>query len=307
MAAVLIAVILALVLGHTLPQIAALRRFDGFERWLDWLEQGGLGDAGRGRLAVLASVGLPVLLMLALQTWLSGAWFGLPGFLLSMAVLAYCWGPRDLDQDVAHIAEAEDAESRQSRAQALLGVAGLDGGHGVTGVFRGARARWFGPLLWFIVLGPAGALLYRLAVIGAARPAGSLSADHHALLQRLQAILDWPVSQLMTLALALVGNFDSVAGAWRDWHAAQGRGVWQLGDGYLDAAARASVRIELAEAAAEADEALADGEVPLDDAPEDAVQDGPLAELRDAMSLVWRILLAWLAVLALLVLAGFVH
>ena len=39
--------------------------------------------------------------------------------------------------------------------------------------------------------------------------------------------------------------------------------------------------------------------------------DGPaqapaLLELRDAMSLVWRVLLLWLAVLAILVVAGFV-
>ena len=33
---------------------------------------------------------------------------------------------------------------------------------------------------------------------------------------------------------------------------------------------------------------------------------GELPELRDAMSLVWRILLLWLAVLALFVIAGFV-
>jgi AmpE protein len=32
-----------------------------------------------------------------------------------------------------------------------------------------------------------------------------------------------------------------------------------------------------------------------------------LRELRDAMSLVWRVLLAWLCVLALFVLAGFVN
>ena len=68
----------------------------------------------------------------------------------------------------------------------------------------------------------------------------------------------------------------------------------QLGDiGFLGAAARASVDCELAE--------------------EDAYAiDGPaqapaLLELRDAMSLVWRILLLWLAVLSIFVLAGFVN
>ena len=58
----------------------------------------------------------------------------------------------------------------------------------------------------------------------------------------------------------------------------------------LDAAARASVASELAEEDAYA----VDGPAQAPD----------LLELRDAMSLVWRILLLWLGVLALLVLAG---
>jgi AmpE protein len=37
-----------------------------------------------------------------------------------------------------------------------------------------------------------------------------------------------------------------------------------------------------------------------------AIPDGALRELRDAMSLVWRVLLVWLSVLALFVLAGYV-
>jgi AmpE protein len=40
----------------------------------------------------------------------------------------------------------------------------------------------------------------------------------------------------------------------------------------------------------------------------DDVLDVPLAQaMRDAMSLVWRVLLAWLAVLALFVVAGWVN
>ncbi len=42
------------------------------------------------------------------------------------------------------------------------------------------------------------------------------------------------------------------------------------------------------------------------DGPELAEQMGEMPELRDAMSLAWRVLLLWLAVIALLVLAGWV-
>jgi Membrane protein required for beta-lactamase induction len=102
--------------------------------------------------------------------------------------------------------------------------------------------------------------------------------------------MEWPVAQLMVLSLALVGNFNSVAEAWR---MAPG-GRWSLSAGFLGAAARASVSAELSEEAYDYAEA---GIAP-------AWQRMP--ELRDVMSLVWRMLLLWLVLLALLIIAGWV-
>ena len=106
----------------------------------------------------------------------------------------------------------------------------------------------------------------------------------------LHSLLNWPVAQLMTLSMALVGNFDAVFNAWRT---AQGNTL-QLDVGFLGAAARASVKSELAE---EAEEYAEEGMV-------QSMRELP--ELRDAMSLVWRILLLWLALLAVFVIGGWV-
>jgi AmpE protein len=169
-------------------------------------------------------------------------------------------------------------------------------------VFRSALRRWFGVLLWFVLLGPAGALGYRLAALSVdGEAAGRLAVEARRGARRLLAWLEWPVAQLMTFALALVGNFDAVLAAWRE---AGGASLRPDGN-FLGAAARASVRCELAEEAADAAE---------DDAHESGITTPPpvwlatsdLPELRDAMSLVWRCLLVWLAVLALFVIAGWV-
>jgi AmpE protein len=101
----------------------------------------------------------------------------------------------------------------------------------------------------------------------------------------------------MTLALALVGNFDGVFTAWKD----TGGASFATDHRYLAAAARASVRSELVEEALDE----ADGDFEAASAVVAAPISG-LPELRDAMSLVWRILLLWLAVLALFVIAGWV-
>jgi AmpE protein len=151
-------------------------------------------------------------------------------------------------------------------------------------------------LFWFLPLGAAGALLYRLAA-EAAEGAGaeSLPVPVREGARRLFALLNWPVAQAVTFSLALVANFDTVLGAWRE----HGGSAARLEHAHLGAAARASVRCEVAE---EAQELIEEGASPGTA----WVQLGEMPELRDAMSLVWRILLLWLAILALFVVAGWV-
>lgn len=294
MAAALIAVIIVLVLGHAAPQLATLRHFGWFSHWLQWLARQG-GEPLRSRFAVLLSIGLPVLVLGVLQSAVAGHGFGLPAFVLAVLVLFWCWGPRDLDLDVEAVLDAPDRERKQVAAQVLLGpgvAPTLNGGTLVEAVFRGGLERWFGVLLWFLLLGPAGALLYRLAQLASTPQRQALLAPAHAAYAaRLRSILEWPVAQLMVLSLALVAHFDVVLEAWRNWHAQQARGWLVLDTGFLGAVARASVDCEL-----------------LEDAAHDAAEPPPaLLELRDAMSMVWRMLLLWLTVLALAVLAGFVN
>ena len=305
MAETLIAVVTALIVGHVAQGLAAgVRHYDWYGNYLDWLNAQ-LPEDGvwRNRWGVALAL-LPALLGVAFfQLALREPLYGLPGLVFAVIVLFYAWGPRDLDLDVDAITQAEDPAQRRE-ALARLFPDGTpertDGATLVSAVFHNALRRWFGVLFWFLVLGgPVGALLYRLVVLSCEGPyASRLPAQTAEGARMLLRVLDWPVSQLMTLALALVGNFDTVLGAWRD----NGGASLTLDHRFLDAAARASVRTELAEEAADYGDAAVEATVAPTSMP---VLPG-LPELRDAMSLVWRILLVWLAVLALFVIAGFV-
>ena len=96
------------------------------------------------------------------------------------------------------------------------------------------------------------------------------------------------------IALALVGNFDSVLSAWRQ------DGAFGLDSRLLPNAARASVRSEIAEEVGDYAESGISASTAL------AEVFGELPELRDAMNLAWRVLVLWLAVIALFVVAGWV-
>ena len=296
MSITLIAVVVALVLGHAAPALTAMRQYDWYAQWVRWLgAQLGEGGAWRGRWGIALALVPPLLVVVLFQVALDAPLLGLVGLIFAVAVLFYAWGPRDLDVDVEAIVEAPDAASRREAIARLFpegSPAIVDGRMPegpvlVEAVFQNALRRWFGVLFWFVVAGAVGALGYRLISLCAQGEARrSLPEGQRGTARTVLAVLNWPVAQLMTFGLALAADFDRVFSAWRDWHA---DGV-RLDIGFLGAAARVSVASELAE--------------------EDAYAiDGParapdLLELRDAMSLVWRVLLLWLAVLALLVLAG---
>ncbi|MFC6840237.1 hypothetical protein [Xanthomonas theicola] len=293
----LVAVIVALVLGHVAPgMVASLRRFDAYGDWLSWLDaRAGAGSGWRGRYGITLAL-LPALLLVGLLQWLLDApHLGLLTLLFGVLVLVFSWGPRDLDIDVEAVIEADDIAARRgavAQLQADGGPLREDPASLVEAVAFSALRRWFAVLFWFLLLGPFGALGYRLlalAAVGAYAPRLPLGTALGA--RTALAALEWPVAQLMTFSLALVGNFETVFGAWR----ATGGHRWRLDTGFLGPVACASVRGELdAEAHDYSDAGMA---VPLM---------RRLPELRDAMSQIWRMLLLWLGVLALLVIAGWV-
>jgi AmpE protein len=302
MSIALIAVVVALALGHAAPALAAsVRDYGWFGHWLRWLDGRFPADGfWRGRYGVVLALLPPLLAVGLFQLAVDAPLLGLAGLVFGIAVLFYCWGPRDLDVDVEAIVEARDPAARREAASKLWpdpAQVSLDAPSLVSAVITNAQRRWFGVLFWFLLLGPFGALLYRLAALAAdGDDARLLPADTAAGAHWLHALLDWPVAQLMTLSMALVGDFDTVVGAWKD----NGGASFRLDAGFLAASARASVKSELADEAMDYVEEGVAGSTAL------VQQLGELPELRDAMSLAWRTLLLWLAVLALFVLAGWV-
>ncbi|HET6588061.1 MAG TPA: beta-lactamase induction protein [Oleiagrimonas sp.] len=283
-----LAVVIALLLVAFVPQVRTWRDLRWFDHWI--VQCGNVRGVGR-LLLVLAP---PVIVVAIVAALLGSAyWLTLVWLAFAVAVLVYTLGPRNLEADIGAVLASEGLVERAHAAQALRvhtdddAVLSLRPAALVEASVCSALKRRFGVVLWFVVLGPAGALLYRLAQhLG---DHADTDVDSRSAARRFADIMDWPAAHLMVFAMALVSDFDAVIGTWRAWHKSPNRSPWTFDAGFLGAVARAGVE--------------ADVEAGDDGAPD---TDNPMLELLDARRLLLRVLLVWLAVLALLVLAGWV-
>jgi AmpE protein len=288
MAIHLLAVLVVFALAQGLPDLSRLRDFSRLRVWV-----GVLARVGGGARSVIG-IFVPVLICLLIQQLLSGWMFGLLSFAFAVCVLWYSWGPRDLSEDVDAVIKAPDSERRVAAAQNLRPDGdetplAFEASALVDATFQAALKRWFGVLFWFLLLGPCGALLYRLTQLMAWSPGLNelQSGEGRQLSRKLGLLLDWAPSHLMALALAVASDFDAVFHTWKSWHDRMGKGYFNLDLGFLSAIARASV----------------DADVIAGDGYAEDVND-PLIEITDARHLLVRVLIVWLAVTGLLVLGG---
>jgi len=219
----LIAIVISLVVERFLGSMEEFRNYTWFRRYAGGLLQRFSSLQGSdGPLGILLILLVPVLLVLTAEYYLAHWWIVL-GLAFSVLVLLFSFGPHDLEAQVEAYVEAEerdDQESALDHAAVLLGenTAGAEAERTrriIETSLVEANERVFAVLIWFLVLGPAGAVLYRLTSQLANNTWSEEQAGIAAAAQRLRAILDWPSSRLCALAYAFAGSFVDALHAWR--------------------------------------------------------------------------------------------
>ncbi|GAB4190430.1 MAG: hypothetical protein Tsb002_18430 [Wenzhouxiangellaceae bacterium] len=289
----ILAIIIALLLNHAWKGLHHLRS----NHWLPPLVRGLqrlLGGLPLGGAVVfLLVLLLPLALVVGLEALVIHYAGALAQLVFVVVVVVYTIGPRDLDSDVRAVTEAASEANLAQAAGPLLDEPLSSAPEQrqeqlIQGVFCNGLRAWFGVIFWFIVLGPMGALLFRLSrwLLDESTP---LSESQRLWAARLNRILEWPTAQLMTLGLAIAADFDTVITAWRHYHREQGHALWEANNGFMLAAAL---------------EAVKGGHANRDGFSDQL--DGPLSPVKLAMDLLWRLLAVWLVALALILLAGWI-
>lgn len=162
-------------------------------------------------------------------------------------------------------------------------------------------------------LGPAGAVLYRMAEFVArhwSRSAGSTAHPASTALQDASAsawaAIDWLPSRLTALSFAMVGSFEEAMEGWR-FHAQH---FPNDNDGVVLAATAGAINVRLGGGSLETDAAAQGSERDVSTADLSSSADrGTLGRepevghLRSVVGLVWRSVVVWMLLLALLTLA----
>jgi len=278
----------ALAVLHFLPRLRDHLGTAWLKRWARLTAD----TSGAGRIALLLAVPLAVCLLVAV---LLGAapggtlWFAL----WALAVLLWSFGTRDLDADLGAVLAAAGTPQRESALQAL----GEDGetlrwqaSALAAPVALAALRRRFGVLAWFFLLGPLGALAYRLIQTLARDRSLALDAGSRRGLRFLRNGADWLPAQLLTFTLAIVGDWDAVLAAWRDWQRRTVIRSWYAEPpGFLAAAAGSGTLFNIDAGDGYAEESS-----------------DPVAELERLQRLLQRALVAWLGVLLLIAFGGWI-
>lgn len=171
-----------------------------------------------GAVAWTLSVALPALLLLVLQGMLIAGEAWLLGMLLGVITLYLTMGFRQFSHFFTDIHQAL-SENDLVRAQRILSdwTSPCDCSEStseevvqcsIETALQSSHRHVFAPLFWFSLLGPAGALLYRLAAFFEA-------AEESSFAKRAFGVIDWLPVRLTAIAFAIVGDFEEAVGCWR--------------------------------------------------------------------------------------------
>jgi adenosylcobinamide-phosphate synthase len=314
----------AILFALLIEQVRPLARHNpihaSLRTWARWASRN--FDAGKphhGWVAWTLAVILPSLAAVGVH-WLLTLTLGWPfAVLWSVAILYVTLGFRQFSHHFTNIRDALDAGDEPKARELLAQWQQVDASelprseivrHVIEYSVLAAHRHVFGVLAWFSVLaafgfGPAGAILYRMSEFVARywrhrnrtqiQPA---SAALQSAAARGWAAVDWLPARATALAFAVVGSFEEAIDCWRNY----AQRFPNDSDGVILAATSGAVNVRLGGEALKSAYA-ANGTQTMADTESTPGREAEIGHLRSIVGLVWRSVVLWMVLLALLTLA----
>ena len=219
----LIILLFLLMLEHLFNASAVLenelKSHNWFQQWRLWIISKFQQNWFNGWSGIAIIVGTPVLIIGLFLAVGDGFVFWIFQLALSVLVMIYCLGP--IDQNT-HLSDYFDAVERGDFQSAFCHVEeylDLKTDHSIPEdmttlgrtvtrlILSQSNFRYFAVLMYFVLLGPAGALLYRLTGTFEFTTRDDESSPFQDKLQQMRKTLDWLPARLTGFLYSLAGDF----------------------------------------------------------------------------------------------------
>ena len=326
------AILFALLIEQVRPLARANPIHSGLRNWARWVA--GNFDAGKphhGWIAWGLAVVGPAVAALAIHVvlYLYVGWVF--AMLWSVAVLYVTLGFRQFSHHFTNIRDALDAGDEGQARELLAQWQQVDASelprseivrHVIEHSVLAAHRHVFGVLGWFSVLaafgfGPAGAVLYRMSEFANRHWHHADRISDHPISPALQSVasrcwtfIDWLPARITALGFAVVGSFEEAIDCWRNY----AQRFPNDNDGVILAATSGAVNVRLGGEALKT-AVYAPGQTggfnasglqpdaTLDSSVSTPGREAEVGHLRSVVGLVWRSVVLWMVLLALLTLA----
>jgi adenosylcobinamide-phosphate synthase len=288
-------VLLAVLLDRLVSERGGYPLWSWYSDWAESIEQRFNGGTRAQGLAAVFVATVPMVAGVWLAWWVLGQIVGVLQFLFGVFVLYLCIDLYRLGaaaQAVSAALENGDSAEAAAHLRELTGKETADRTDAgvaratVEAVLKQGNALVIAPIFWFIVLGPMGAVLQRMASIQdrlwGHRTERFIEFGWAA--ARFDDLLGWIPARITALSYAIMGSFEDALHCWR-----RRTGMWSdINSGPLLASGFGAMHIDVCDDTEEEDaygNRLVAPALPVD-----------AGHIRRVLALVWRVLLFWSAV-----------
>ncbi len=215
----LISIILGLLLDRTFRHLHDLRDMTWFEFYALAVQR--FTGKLMPPLQFIVILTLPVILLLGVQILLQDFLFNIPAFVFGVVIFIYCLGPACLSTDIEayiHARTLGDEDEALHYAGTITDTPASSSPDQQTNdvtraILHVANERIFATIFWFIVLGPFGAMVYRLI----SELSKQIEFDDLAEFSEfIHSIMAWVPARMLAAGYALTGNFDGAYHGYKD-------------------------------------------------------------------------------------------
>jgi adenosylcobinamide-phosphate synthase len=294
--------LLSLLVAMLLEQVRPLRQDNGAYQWFSRYAAGlerrfNTGHYWYGVVAWVLAAGPAVLVAAAVYHMLY-SWSPLLAWLWNIVVLYLTLGFRQFSHYFTEIQQALSGGNLDAARDWLgkwLGESAAELSETETArvtIEQGLLASHrflFGTLAWFVVLGPAGAALYRASALLEGQWCGRAAPESSAFgrfTERIFFWIDWAPARLTAASFAVVGNFEDAVYCWRTQAPA-----WSKHEqGIILASGGGALGVRLGNGLDQSGGALLRPELGVGD-------EADMDYMQSMVGLIWRALVLWLFLL----------